>query len=48
MSVRFAYATNGHQIREVDMHTGTETDIDSFPTPEELWERTFASSNGLA
>ena len=46
MSVRFAYATNGHQIREVDMHTGIEKDVHAFPTPEDLWERTFATSNG--
>ena len=46
MSVRFAYATNGHQIREVDMHTGTERDVPAFPTPEELWDRTYATSNG--
>jgi type I restriction enzyme R subunit len=46
MSVRFAYATNGHQIREVDMHTGIEKDVHAFPTPEELWDRTYATSNG--
>jgi type I restriction enzyme R subunit len=46
MSVRFAYATNGHQFREVDMHTGVEKDVHAFPTPEELWERTYATSNG--
>lgn len=46
MRVRFAYATNGHQIREVDMHTGTERDIPAFPTPEDLWDRTYATRNG--
>lgn len=46
MSVRFAYATNGHLIREVDMHTGTERDISAFPTPEDLWDRTHATRNG--
>ncbi len=45
MSVRFAYATNGHQIREVDMHTGTERDLSAFPNPEDLWDRTYATRN---
>ena len=45
MSVRFAFATNGHRTRQVDMHTGVETDIDAYPTPGQLWDRTFATQN---
>ena len=45
MSVRFTYATNGHQIRGVDMATGTEADAVAFPSPDELWAATFAEAN---
>jgi type I restriction enzyme R subunit len=31
-----AFATNGRQIRFIDMRTGVETDITEYPTPQEL------------
>jgi type I restriction enzyme R subunit len=33
----FAFATNGQKIRQINLVTGIEIDIDSFPTPDELW-----------
>lgn len=45
MQVRFTYATNGHKIRSVDMATGTESDVAAYPTPQELWDATFAEEN---
>ncbi len=45
LSIRFAYASNGQGIYEVDMETGAEGEIAGFPTPEELWNRTFAKEN---
>ena len=45
MSVRFAYATNGKGIYEIDMQTGAERDVPRYPTPQELWERTFEVPN---
>lgn len=45
MAIRFAYATNGQQIYEIDMETGDEGEVDAYPTPEELWQRTFAEAN---
>ncbi|MGW5137623.1 EcoAI/FtnUII family type I restriction enzme subunit R [Nocardia beijingensis] len=39
LAVPFAYATNGHEIREIDMTAGTEKVISAFPRPEELWHR---------
>jgi type I restriction enzyme R subunit len=33
----FAFATNGQKIRQINLVTGKEEDIDSFPTPDELW-----------
>lgn len=43
---RYAYASNGLSWYQVDMVTGAEGDMDlPFPTPDELWERTFADQN---
>jgi type I restriction enzyme R subunit len=42
---RFAYATNGKHIYRIDMATGQEGLVDRFPTPQELWNATFASDN---
>ena len=33
----FAFATNGQNIRQINLITGKEEDIDAFPTPDELW-----------
>jgi type I restriction enzyme R subunit len=45
MEVRFAYSTNGQGFYEIDREKGTEGKIDSFPTPEDLWARTFSKAN---
>lgn len=45
MSVRFGFATNGQGVYSVDMETGTEGPADKWPTPDELWNRTFAMPN---
>ena len=45
MAIRFTYATNGQLIYRIDMETGTEGDVSSYPTPDELWDRTFAEQN---
>ncbi|MCM8597572.1 MAG: DEAD/DEAH box helicase family protein [Candidatus Accumulibacter sp.] len=45
LAVRFTYATNGQAIYSVDMDTGEEGDVPAFPTPDELWNRTFAVAN---
>ena len=44
LSVRFTYATNGHGIYGIDMETGKEGEIAAYPTPEQLWEMTFAKT----
>ena len=38
LNVRFTYATNGLKIYQVDMNTGKEGDVSSYPTPDELWK----------
>ena len=49
MAVRFGYSTNGHKLHVFDLGDGTvsysEGAGDRFPTPEELWEKTFAVPN---
>ena len=45
LAVRFAYATNGRGIYEIDMETGHEREVARYPTPDELWKRTFAKQD---
>jgi type I restriction enzyme R subunit len=45
LAVRFTYASNGQSIYGIDMATGSEGDVARFPSPEELWARTFAVAN---
>ncbi len=44
LDLKFAYATNGTDIIEIDYFNGTETLVSDFATPEELWHRYQASS----
>jgi type I restriction enzyme R subunit len=39
LGLKFAYSTNGHGIVEFDYASGKERQLESFPTPDELWER---------
>jgi type I restriction enzyme R subunit len=39
LGLKFAYATNGREIIEIDFFTGKEGKRKDFPTPEELWQR---------
>ena len=45
LAVRFTYATNGQAIYRIDMTTGAESQVASYPSPEELWQLTFAEQN---
>jgi type I restriction enzyme R subunit len=45
LKVRFAYGSNGQGIYGVDMQEGTEGDASRYPTPEELWNLTFAEAS---
>lgn len=44
LNLRFTYAANGNEIYQIDMK-GSEGDVQSFPSPEELWKKTFGVSN---
>lgn len=41
----FTYAANGRDIYEINLKTGNEGLIGAFPTPEELWIKTFEEQN---
>ena len=45
LEVRFTYATNGQGIYRIDMREGTEGELSCYPTPDELWNLTFATQN---
>jgi len=45
LAVRYAYSTNGQGIYAVDMQTGKEGEIPRYPTPDELWQMTFAKED---
>jgi type I restriction enzyme R subunit len=36
LGLSFAYATNGKNILQIDLRTNKHTDIDAYPTPDEL------------
>jgi type I restriction enzyme R subunit len=39
------YCTNGKQIYHANMATGHETDVDRYPTPDELWGMVSVNKN---
>ena len=45
LAIRFTYSSNGQGFYAIDMQTGREGEIPAFPTPDELWNRTFAKQN---
>ena len=45
LALRFTYASNGQGIYGIDMTTAEEGEIARYPSPDELWNRTFATSN---
>jgi type I restriction enzyme R subunit len=40
-----AYACNGKKIYQICMKTGKEGLVAEFPTPDELWNKTFSTAN---
>lgn len=45
LSIETTYATNGKEIYSICMKTGTEGPVNTYPTPDELWHKTFAVQN---
>ena len=45
LGIRFTYSTNGQGIYSIDMESGKEGTLVSYPTPDELWAMTFEKAN---
>lgn len=45
MHIETTFSSNGKEIYQICMKTGAEGLVDSFPTPDELWNKTFATQN---
>jgi type I restriction enzyme R subunit len=45
MVIRYTYSSNGQGIYGIDMETGKEGETTNYPTPDELWNMTFAKAN---
>ena len=45
LAIRYTYSTNGQGIYAIDMQTGKEGEIKAYPTPDQLWDMTFAVQN---
>lgn len=45
LAVRFTYATNGQGLYGIDMETGKEGEWPNYPSPDDLWKRTFAKQD---
>lgn len=45
LDVDYTYSTNGKEIYEISMKNGREGKVSDFPTPDELWNKTFSDWN---
>ncbi|MBN1364388.1 MAG: DEAD/DEAH box helicase family protein [Syntrophaceae bacterium] len=45
LKLDYTYASNGKEIYQICMKTGDEGLIAGFPSPDELWNKTFAKEN---
>jgi type I restriction enzyme R subunit len=45
LGLDYTYATNGEYIYSINMKTGREELINSYPTPEQLWSNIFSDIN---
>ena len=45
LAIRYTYSTNGQGLYGIDMTEGTEGEVTRYPTPQELWNLTFAEAD---
>ncbi|MFH1585946.1 MAG: DEAD/DEAH box helicase family protein [archaeon] len=45
LQIEFTFATNGKEIYQIDMVTGKEKTVKSFPTPQDVWDKKFRTQN---
>jgi len=48
LQCRFAYASNGHDIYQIDRLTGDEQLVSHYLSPEKMWQLTFEPNSGNA
>lgn len=45
LHIDYTYSTNGKEIYQISMKSGQEGDVKAFPTPDELWTKTYSDQN---
>ncbi|PIZ99729.1 MAG: restriction endonuclease subunit R [Candidatus Komeilibacteria bacterium CG_4_10_14_0_2_um_filter_37_10] len=45
LQIDYTYASNGKEIYEISIKSGNENNVGSFPTPDELWNKTYSDQN---
>jgi len=45
LHIDYTYATNGKEVYQISMKSGIEGPVEKFPTPDELWAKTFSDQN---
>lgn len=45
LQIEYTYATNGRELYQISMKLGEEGVTPRFPTPDELWHKTFSDEN---
>ncbi len=45
LELAYTYSSNGKEIYEISMQSGHEGLVGAFPTPDELWQKTFSDQN---
>jgi type I restriction enzyme R subunit len=45
LEIDYTYSSNGKKIYQISMKSGHEGEVDAFPTPDELWQKTFSDQN---
>ncbi len=45
LSLNYTYSSNGDEIYAINLESGEEGLVESFPTPDELWKMTYEKEN---
>ncbi len=45
LHIDYTYSANGKEIYQISMKAGKEGLVDKFPTPDELWNKTYSDQN---
>src|SRR3989344_3753388 len=45
LHIEYTFATNGKEVYQISMKSGQEGLVQAFPTPDELWGKTYSDQN---